>query len=568
MYRNNKGNFKKIEFNEVYKRAVNGGNFGVFEWSINKNEMFISEKIKELTGYKFEYVKDMMEFINVIAYEEDKILAMRDLNRHISGDLPFYQSTFRIKNQNGQIRWVRFKGKIFKDKAGRYNLFSGVMSDVTKNKMLEGCDNLTRIPNRVFIFEELNNLIKDIRINNRKGALIYIDIDNFKNLNDNFGWHFGDMILVLFSQLITTLLDKHGKLARLGGDEFIILIDEFNDIKEIEEICNRIQEYMEKPFEVMDKKVYITVSLGVTIFPDDSSNMDELLKFCSFAMYKSKNKGKNMCTFFDKQIAETYFRKILIESQLKNSINNNELDIFYQPQIDAKNNEIIGIEALLRWNNCKLGNVSPREFIPIAEDIEYIIQIGNWVLDESLKTASRWRKKGYKFNVISVNISPIQIKRIDFKDNLLNTCAKYNIPPSSLEIEITEGTLMEACKDRIEALNQLIKSGVNIAIDDFGTGYSSLNYLVTLPVNTLKIDKSFIDNIKNEKNKALIKCILNLSKSLKYKIVTEGVETKEQMDLLVDLGCNIIQGYYFSKPLPLNEIEDLLEKKSEMLKIT
>ena len=566
MDKNNKDYLKKIENWEMYKRALNGGNFGILEWNIDKEEMSISEKIEEITGYKFDGIKNIYEFINIISYEEDTILAMKDLNDHINGILPFYQSTFRIRTENGEIRWILLKGKIFKYKIENYNLLSGVMSDVTENKILEGCDSLTKIPNRVFFFEKLNNLIKINKVQNKKGALIYIDIDNFKTLNDNLGHHFGDMILKLFSQLITTLIGTYGELARLGGDEFVILIYEFNDIKEIEKICNKIHECIREPFEVIDNQIYITASLGVAVFPDDSSNINELLKFCDFAMYKSKHKGKNMCTFFDKQISEAYFRKLLIESELKNSITNNELHIFYQPQINALNNEIIGVEALIRWNNNKLGNVSPAEFIPIAENIGYITQIGNWVLDKSLKMTRKWKNKGYKFNTISVNISPIQIKRSDFKDNIINACSKYDIQPSSLEIEITEGTLVEICKDRVRVLNELIESGVNIAIDDFGTGYCSLNYLTTLPVNTLKIDKSFIDNIKSENNQAVIKSIVHLSKSLKYKIITEGVETKEQLDLLTGLGCSIIQGYYFSKPLSESDFENLLKSQSEILK--
>jgi diguanylate cyclase (GGDEF)-like protein/PAS domain S-box-containing protein len=565
---NIKYNLKKIKNDKIYRRALNGGNYGVFEWNINKNEMFISEKIKEITGYKCNYIKNIAEFINTIAYKQDKLLAMKDLYDHIYGSLQFYQSTFRIRTENGEIRWVLLKGKIVKDKTGSCSFLSGVMADVTENKIFEGCDSLTKIPNRAFFFEKLNNSIKMTKVHNNKGALIYIDIDNFKTLNDTLGHHLGDMILKEFCQSIIALLGKHGELARLGGDEFVILIHKFSDAKEIEKIGNKILRYIKKPFEIMDNQIYITASLGVTIFPDDSSDMDELLKFCDFAMYKSKHKGRNMCTFFDKQISEAYFRKIQIECELKNSIINNELYIFYQPQIDALSSEVIGIEALLRWNSSKLGNVSPAEFIPIAENTGYITQIGNWVLDKVVDRISTWKKKGYKFNTISVNISPIQIKRDDFKDNILNICAKYNIPPSILEIEITEGTLMEIGKDKIEILNQLIQRGVNIAIDDFGTGYSSLNYLIALPVNTLKIDKSFIENIENYKNKAVIKSIVNLSEHLKYKIITEGVETKEQLDLVTGLGCNIIQGYYFSKPLPESEIENLLKSQSEMMEIS
>jgi PAS domain S-box/diguanylate cyclase (GGDEF) domain len=566
MNENNKCVLKEMGNWDMYKRTLDGGNYWALEWNINKEKLFICKKIEEITGYKLSEITNMYDFINIISYEEDTILAIKDLKEYINGDLPLYQSTFRIRTQNNAIRWILIKGKIFKDKIGNNNLLSAVVSDVTENKILEGCDSLTKIPNKEFFFEKLKFLIKLNKIQNRKGALIYIDIDNFKTLNDNFGHHFGDMVLKLFSQLIATLFGKYGEVARLGGDEFVILIYEFDNIKKIEKICNEIHKCIKEPFEIMGNQMYITASLGIAVFPDDSSDIDELLKFCDFAMYKSKHKGKNMCTFFDKQLSEAYFRKLLIESELKNSITNNELYIVYQPQINALDNEIVGVEALVRWNNDKLGNVSPAEFIPIAEKIGYITQIGNWVLDKSLKTAKNWKNKGYKFNSISVNISPIQIKRNDFKETLLNTCVTYNIPPFFLEIEITEGTLVEICKDRITVLNELIERGVNVAIDDFGTGYSSLNYLTTLPVKTLKIDKSFIDNIKSENNQAVIRSIVHLSKSLKYKIITEGVETREQVDLLTGLECNIIQGYYFSKPLLESDFENLLKSQSKTLK--
>ena len=260
-------------------------------------------------------------------------------------------------------------------------------------------------------------------------------------------------------------------------------------------------------------------------------------------------------------ISDSYSREIKIKSKLKNSIINNELYLCYQPQINTLLNTVIGVEALLRWNNNELGNISPSEFIPIAEHSGYIVDIGNWVLDEALKTACIWKQKGYKFNAMSINVSPIQLKISDFKENLLNTCAKYDISPFLLEIEITEGTLMDIGEDKIKVFNELRENGVSIALDDFGTGYSSFKYLINLPFNILKIDKSLIDNIESDKNKAVIKSIVCLSKSLKYKIIVEGVETKEQVDLLLDLGCNIIQGYYYSKPLSAENFEKYIIKK-------
>src|SRR5471030_148161 len=290
-------------------------------------------------------------------------------------------------------------------------------------KLLTKYDFLTKLPNSVYFFEKLNNTLEKTKSNNKKGAVIYIDIDNYKVINDNWGYYLGDSTLKLFSKLINNCIGEYAELTRLNGDEFAILVHEFENIIEIEEICNEIYEKLKEPFIIMGDKVNITVSIGISIFPDNSRDADELLRFCDFAMYKSKREGKSTYTVFNKEELHTYYREALIKSELKNAINKQELNIFYQPQINALNNEIIGMEALLRWDNDKLGSVSPAEFIPIAENTGYIIKIGDWVLDEVLRQASIWRSKGYKFKTVSVNISPIQMKKLDFKKNLLNSCA-------------------------------------------------------------------------------------------------------------------------------------------------
>lgn len=427
-------------------------------------------------------------------------------------------------------------------------------------KFISRHDILTGLPNSVYFFEKLKRSLETSRINNKKGAIIYIDIDNYKTINSNWGYCSGDSILKLFSKLINECIRDEGEVARFNGDEFAILIHEFNYISEIEEICNKIYKMLRKPFKVAEDQVKISVSMGVSIFPDNSIDADELLKFCNFAIDRSKKIGKNTYTIFNNEIADKYYRKVLIKNELRNAINKDELSLIYQPQIDMYSNEIVGIEALLRWNNEKLGNVSPGEFIPIAEESGDIVQIGDWVIEKALEQANEWIKIGYKFRNIAVNISPVQIRKRDFKSKLLKCYKKYEIPPNFFEIEITENTLLDMSEEKIDILNELKNKGIKIAIDDFGTGYSSLSYLVNISVDTLKIDKAFVDGITNRKNKLLIKSIVNLSKDLEYKIVIEGVETKEQVNLLNDLGCNIIQGFYFCKPLPSTKMENLLCK--------
>ncbi|CUU50427.1 putative bifunctional diguanylate cyclase/phosphodiesterase [Clostridium beijerinckii] len=422
-------------------------------------------------------------------------------------------------------------------------------------------DILTGLPNSAYFFEKLNSSLEMSKVNCRKGAIIYIDVDDYKIINYNWGYSFGDFILKCFSERVSRCIKGKGKLFRLNGDEFAILIYEFKSISEIEEICKKIYKNLSVPFKIADDELEISVSIsmGISTFPDDSTNSDELLEFCNLAMYKSKRTGKNNYTFFTNEIFEKYYREALIRSELKNAISKHELNINYQPQIDFSTNDIVGIEALLRWSNDKLGNVSPAEFIPIAEENGDIVQIGDWVMEKSIEQASLWKCMGYKFNNIAVNISPIQIKEKDFKDKLLKCCNKYNISPNFLEIEITESTLLDISEENVEVLNELKGMGINVAIDDFGTGYSSLSYLINISVSTLKIDKTFVDHVENYKNMVLIKNIVNLSNDLKYKVIVEGVETREQIEVLTDLGCKIIQGYYFSKPLTKDGMKTLLD---------
>lgn len=423
-------------------------------------------------------------------------------------------------------------------------------------------DELTKLPNNKYFFRKFNDVLEKAKSTNKKGAVIYIDIDNYKIINNSWGYKLGDIILKKFSSLINSCLGKNAELIRLNGDEFIILLSEINEMIEIDEVCSKIYKKLEEPHKIRDAEIKINISMGIAVFPDNSTEPEELLKFCDFAMYRSKNRGKNTYTIFNSEMSDAYYREILIKHELKNAINKDEFSIFYQPQINALDNKIVGIEALIRWNNDKLGNVSPAEFIPIAEESGDIIEIGDWVFDKALSQIQAWKHKDYVFDTISVNVSPIQIKKKDFKEKLLDVCIKYDIKPSCLEIEITEGTLMDISKENIDKLNEIIANGIKVAIDDFGTGYSSLNYLVNIPVSTLKIDKTFVDNISDYKNKVLVKSIVNLAQLFKYRIITEGVETKEQIESLKDLGCNIIQGYYFSKPLPINKIEGLLKAMS------
>jgi diguanylate cyclase (GGDEF)-like protein/PAS domain S-box-containing protein len=551
---------------DAYIKAIQAVNDVIWEWNLDAKMIIFSREINEMIDFDTDDLCNLKEFIERAAIEEDKDKALDELNDFLNNKTNIYNSVFRMEQNDGEIKWLQIKGRLSREKLFGNKVFIGVMTDVTqfislqdRIKYMAYFDGLTELPNRVLFFQILNNLlIRSIR-EKKRGAVIFIDIDNFKTINDNFGHQHGDMILKMFAQLLKIIVDKSGQIARLSGDEFVIILYDYKDSKKIEMICDDIKNYLKNYFEIKDKQIYITVSIGIALFPEHSCDANELLKYADFAMYYSKLNGKSRYSFFNKEISDTFFRMRQIELELEMSIQNEELYICYQPQVDVCKNKIIGIEALIRWNNKNLGNISPAEFIPIAEKTGFIIKLGKWVIEEVLSTTSLWKKKGYEFKNISINVSPIQIKEKNFKETLFNICKKYDIPSNLLEIEITEGTLMEVYKEEYKLLEDIISNGINIAIDDFGTGYSSLNYITALPFQTIKIDKSFVDNIiDNEKNIAVIKSIIKLSESLRYNIIIEGVETREQADLLEGLGCKIIQGYYFSKPIPKSDLEILL----------
>lgn len=550
-----------------YKRALNGVNIVIWEWDLKNNDLVFLYKLMDFMEKCDNEIKNIYQFIERFAIEDDKLSAMNELDLYIEGKSKIYESEFRIYNKDKEIKWVLIKGNGIKNSHGKIELIYGSINDITERKRLEKeikfltyYDSLTKIPNRTLFLDNLKNTLDNYEDYRKNGALVFLDIDDFTLVNDTFGYDYGDLLLIEFSQLLIRCIGIYGRLYRLSGDKFIILIEDIGEVNTLRNFCVKIVDHFKQPIKVKEKQIFITVSLGISIFPKDAMNINDLHKNIDLAMYNSKLNGKNRFTFFEKSIAESYFRKILIEQELKIAIENNELYILYQPQIDTIENRVIGFEALLRWKNRKLGNVSPTEFIPIAESTGSIIEIGEWVLKCVCKKIYELKNKGYEFETMSVNVSPIQLKKDDFINKLISIYKKNKITPCTLEIEITEGTLIDLYSDKTDVLNQIVKNGIKVAIDDFGTGYSSLKYLTALSINTLKLDKSFIDSINKEKNKAVIDCILNLSRNLKYKVIAEGVENKLQMEILKELGCNFIQGYYFSKPISEDKIEELLCK--------
>jgi len=422
---------------------------------------------------------------------------------------------------------------------------------------LQCYDILTDLPNRKFFINTLKIEIVKAKDNKVKIAILFIDIDNFKEINDTLGHDYGDELLKKVATLFKTFIREGDLVSKVGGDEFFVLMNNIEDYDQISSLCERLQSLLNCEISIKDKHVYTSASIGITVFPDDGNETSILLKNVDTAMYSAKYNGKGKYSFFNKSMRDVVVRYVEIEKGLRDALKNNELEIYYQPQIDIINNKIKGFEALLRWNSSELGRICPTEFIPVAEQSGLLIPMGDWIIKKVCLQNNIWKSKGYMYDTIAINLSAIQIENHKFEETLKKLIAETKIDPKFVELEITESILMKNFDNNVKLLTGIRALGVNIALDDFGTGYSSLSYLKQLPINTLKIDKSFIDNIvTNEREKAIVDGIIQLAQKIDLDVIAEGAESKEQIGLLKKMGCNQIQSYYFSKPLPASEIEE------------
>ncbi|MDF2891501.1 MAG: hypothetical protein K0R80_1868 [Clostridia bacterium] len=421
-------------------------------------------------------------------------------------------------------------------------------------------DQLTGLQNRRSLIKDLNELVGSK--NNGKVALLILDIDNFKYINDTMGHYFGDQLLMKLSERLEGIIEDNCKIYRLGGDEFVILLEDFDDSISIEKLAVKLLKGCTFGFDVDYSRIFISISIGIALYPEHGENLDELLKNADIAVYKAKETGKNRIVFYNKPMNDAMSERVLLEKHLRTALDNNEFVLHYQPQLDIATNKVSGLEALIRWNSPELGFVSPLKFIGIAEDTHLIIPIGEWVLKNACLFLNKLHQQGYDELLMSVNISMLQLIQDDFADRVMEILDELKLDPKYLELEITESILMESYEAIAEKLKLLKGKGVRIALDDFGKGYSSLNYLKQLPISTLKIDKSFVDTISaDDKNKSLTDLIVTIGITMGLCVVAEGVETQEQLDYLVEHKCSKIQGYFFSRPVPDEAVIDVIKER-------
>jgi diguanylate cyclase (GGDEF)-like protein/PAS domain S-box-containing protein len=412
-------------------------------------------------------------------------------------------------------------------------------------------DTLTSLPNRFLSLDRLSQMLNEAERNNEKTAVLFLDVDNFKKVNDSLGHEVGDKLLIEAAGRLNLAVRKEDTVGRLGGDEFIVLLRALSDDQNAVVVAENLLTIFRKPFQIDGRELILTLSIGIAIYPENGNSASDLLRNADTAMYQAKALGRNAFSFFTKEMNIIMLRRIEIEAQMHGALDRNEFEVCYQPKIDTKNERIIGAEALLRWHNPSLGNISPDEFIPIAEHTGLIVPIGQYVITHALECLNEWQQAHQESYNMAVNLSPRQFRDTNLIRFVEKSLCEANIAPDRLEFEITEGVLMLGKSYIDGALLELHQLGVKLSMDDFGTGYSSLSYLRQYAFDVLKIDRSFINGIAlNKEDCNLVKATIAMAHSLGLVVVAEGVEMREQLTLLKKLDCDFVQGYYFSQAIP------------------
>lgn len=521
-------------------------------------------------------------FSTITGYSVDEVMGKRPIDFKLGEELKTVYSDIWRKvseegNWQGEILDERKDGttypkyitiaKILDSKNDSLSNYLQVIEDLTNTRITEEAinkikhyDETTGLPTQLLFEIKTREFIKQYDAM----SIIVLQITNYNTLYDNLGKRSGILLIKEAALRIQTFLKKEDLLGVLNKDQFIIAHFNNRDKLEMGHLLNKLMTYLKEPVEIENEKVYLNVSIGIAVFQEDSADLDKLIEFANIAKNYAIQTGDNNYVFYEKEIKENYLNNLELETELRSALEKNELSLHYQPQVQVGTEEIIGIEALLRWHNQNLGQVSPTQFIPVAEMTELIIPIGNWVLEEAIKQNKKWMKLTDKKIVVAVNLSPVQFEKSDLVQIIKDLLEKFEMPAELLEIEITEGVLVQ---NMISIRNELAKIkglGVKVAIDDFGTGYSSLKYLQNLNFDKLKIDREFIKDYPENDSGNIARAILNMAGQLQLRVVAEGVETREQFLFLKENGCDEIQGYYFHKPMSSNDFEQLLNKGSHL----
>ena len=458
------------------------------------------------------------------------------------------------------------------------NAFNALKRQEDRLRYLAYYDPLTSLPNRRSFNEQLNRILKRSQRRNSNAALMFIDLDHFKRINDSIGHGRGDRLLVEIAKRLTMELREDDavnylseddedddsispEIARLGGDEFTVVLSDVEDTMHVERVASRILQSLSEPIALQSHNPVVTPSIGIAIYPHDGKDPDTLVRNADTAMYVAKAEGRACYRFYDEEMNSRAVEQLKMEEELRHALRNNELELRYQPQIDIHSGEVVSMEALVRWKHPERGMVSPLEFIPVAERTGQIIELGEWVMGEVARHCLYWDSLGIRPFRICVNISPLQFNQGDLPDWILRFLEHSQLAPDRLELELTESAIMTDAETNIAKLRALKEIGLHLAVDDFGTGYSSLSYLKRFPIDTLKIDQSFVADLHRADGAAIVDAIIALAKSLNLRVIAEGIEDENQLSYLVDKQADLLQGFYFSRPIYPEDVPGMLRQK-------
>ncbi len=554
--------------------AMRVASLGSWEWDLIENRWQCSADTCRIFGCECESSKERSSPCMACVHPEDLHKIRQNREKAQRGEYPD-SLDYTVLTSDGEKRHIHEQILLTFNSQGQPKKAIGTVQDITGRKQAEALierqarfDALTELPNRRHLLERMEEGLARAKRHGNTGALMFLDLDHFKTINDSLGHQVGDQLLIEVASRLRDSVRREDLVARHGGDEFVVLLSEFSDDPELtasnaQRIAEKIQSALCAPFLISGHELHISPSLGISLFPTTDENVHDILKHADTAMYKAKEEGRNAIRFYRPSMQTKADERLSLEKDLRLALERDEFSLHYQPQVDSKGN-LIGLEALLRWQHPHRGMVPPSTFIPVAETSGQIIPIGEWVMENACSQLRQWADLGLagEIRYISINVSPRQFHLQDFPERVEQALHSSGISPSRLKLELTEGIMIKKLSDTINKMRRLKELGVSIAIDDFGTGYSSLTYLKKLPISQLKIDRSFVQDIAVDTNDAaIVETIISMARHLGLDVVAEGVETSEQLEFLRSRGCHTFQGYYFSRPLDNNALEIWLRRK-------
>jgi diguanylate cyclase (GGDEF)-like protein/PAS domain S-box-containing protein len=568
------------ETKESLDRAQRIALMGNWDWQIQENRLFWSDGIYRLFCMSPSEFDASYESFMSRVHSDDRA-AVDGAVKHALESGTAYAIDHRIVLPDGTTRIVHESAEVLLDELGRPARMIGTVQDITERKQVEQSlrekdahleyiayhDALTGLPNRTLLMDRLRHAASRAERAGNRMALLFIDLDRFKTINDSLGHAVGDAVLQAVSDRLKTLVREEDTLSRLGGDEFVVLLESVRDSQGAATVSKKIIQALEQVLVIGDYPLHVSASIGISVYPEDGRDAETLMKNADAAMYKSKESGRNTFHFYEQGITERAMRRIRLESSLRSAFDQQALELFYQPLVCLETRRICGVEALLRWHDPQEGSIPPDHFIPLAEDIGLIIPMGEWVIREACLALKRWDAQGIQFDsfAMHINLSGKQLLQKELPQRLAVILAETGVAPERIVLELTESSIMESETNGLDALTALRRVGVSIAIDDFGTGHSSLSRLKLLPISELKIDRSFIRDFGEDKDDAaIVQAILALSASLGLEVIAEGVEDAEQGAYLLRHGCLLAQGYHFAYPMPERELLPLLGAKQPL----